>query len=67
MLDRSTPSCLSSKLMTKFPEFLKGAAVHCGSSPLVIFLDGLDQMEEAYQAKNMEWLPKELPKVQRAC
>ncbi|XP_022100533.1 telomerase protein component 1-like [Acanthaster planci] len=50
------------KLMMKFPEFLKGAAVHCGSSPLVIFLDGLDQMEEAYQAKNMEWLPKEIPK-----
>lgn len=34
----------------------------CGS-PFVIFIDGLDMMEKTHQPYNLEWLPRNLPKV----
>lgn len=50
-------------LVSEFPEFLKSAAVHCGSYPLMIFIDGVDMMENMHQAKNMEWIPMNIPEV----
>ncbi len=51
--------------MSEFPEFLKRAAVHCEGNPLMIFIDGVDMMETTHQARNMEWLPKNIPEVCR--
>ncbi|XP_019622302.1 PREDICTED: telomerase protein component 1-like [Branchiostoma belcheri] len=47
-------------LQNQFGEILK-AAGKVPDSPVVIFMDGLDQMEDAHQAKSMEWLPRIMP------
>ena len=52
-------------MVSEFPEFLKSAAVQCGSYPLMVFIDGVDMMEDMHQAKNMEWLPMNIPEVRK--
>ncbi|ELU05341.1 hypothetical protein CAPTEDRAFT_193037 [Capitella teleta] len=47
-------------LVTVFAECLTEAASMC-SSPLVLFMDGVDLLDDVHHARNMEWLPKELP------
>ncbi|XP_033757244.1 LOW QUALITY PROTEIN: telomerase protein component 1-like [Pecten maximus] len=44
-----------------FGEMLEEAASMCGS-PLLVFIDGIDIMESAYQPDNLEWLPTPVPK-----
>ncbi|KAK3603040.1 hypothetical protein CHS0354_037788 [Potamilus streckersoni] len=47
-------------IVGKFVEILAESAKQC-LSPLVLFMDGLDMMEEVHQPHNMEWLPTTIP------
>ncbi|KAJ8317249.1 hypothetical protein KUTeg_005153 [Tegillarca granosa] len=47
-------------IVQKFNELLSEAATAC-SSPLVLFIDGIDMMENTHQPYNMEWLPAVIP------
>eukprot|EP00058_Branchiostoma_floridae_P011084 XP_002596572.1 hypothetical protein BRAFLDRAFT_128562 [Branchiostoma floridae] len=47
-------------LMNQFEDILK-AAGKVPDTPVVIFMDGLDQMDDTHQAKSMEWLPRNMP------
>ena len=42
-------------------ELPRRLALATSEKPLVIFLDALDQLSETNNAKNLNWLPKELP------
>ncbi|MFO7852655.1 MAG: DUF4062 domain-containing protein [Bacteroidota bacterium] len=42
-------------------EFPKRLALATPDKPLVLFLDSLDQLSEAYNARSLNWLPVELP------
>ncbi|XP_021378535.1 telomerase protein component 1-like [Mizuhopecten yessoensis] len=44
-----------------FGEMLEEAGTMC-DSPLLVFIDGIDIMESAYQPDNLEWLPSPVPK-----
>lgn len=49
-------------LVPKFNDILK----ECGKrsvGPLVIFIDGIDSMDDRNQPSNMEWLPHPMPEV----
>ncbi|XP_053406458.1 telomerase protein component 1-like [Mercenaria mercenaria] len=48
-------------LVAKFEEMLQESATYCGS-PLVVFIDGLDNMEPAHLPHNLDWLPEVVPK-----
>ncbi len=48
-------------LVVKFEDLLKEAGNMCG--PLVVVIDGLDYLDPAQQAYNMEWLPATIPEV----
>ena len=50
--------------MLKFEEVLKEGGRQC-STPLTLFLDGVDLLEDAHQARTMDWLPHTLPEVGR--
>lgn len=57
-----TSILLCRNLTQKFGELLvEGGSM--SASPLVIFIDGLDMMEKSHQPCNLEWLPREIPKV----
>jgi signal recognition particle GTPase len=45
-------------LVKDFPEFL---ALASKDNPLILFLDSLDQLSEAYNARNLSWFPEKLP------
>lgn len=45
-------------LIQEFPTRL---ALASADKPLILFLDSLDQLSTAYNAKNLNWLPAELP------
>ncbi|XP_066270990.1 telomerase protein component 1-like [Branchiostoma lanceolatum] len=47
-------------LLNQFADILK-AAGEVPDTPVVIFMDGLDQMDDSHQAKSMEWLPRVMP------
>ncbi|XP_012935535.1 telomerase protein component 1 [Aplysia californica] len=47
-------------LCLKFGDLLSDAANMC-TTKLVVFLDGLDMMEDAYQPYSLEWLPSHIP------
>lgn len=47
------------KVIDEFPEFLTLAA---SSSPVLLVLDGLDQLYEEDDAHHLLWLPKDFPK-----
>ena len=55
-----------SKLAEKFAQCLKDGAAVC-ASPLVVIVDGLDLLESAHQARLLEWIPGDLPKVITCC
>jgi len=42
-------------------EFPKRLALAKAESPLIVFIDALDQLSDAHNAKNLTWLPSELP------
>lgn len=42
-------------------EFIKRLALATKEKPLVIFLDALDQLTDTHNARNLKWLPIELP------
>jgi NACHT domain- and WD repeat-containing protein len=42
-------------------EFPKRLALATSDKPLVLFLDSLDQLSEAYNARSLNWLPGEFP------
>jgi hypothetical protein len=42
-------------------EFPKRLALAKAGKPLIVFLDGLDQLSNADNARNLTWLPAELP------
>ncbi|XP_071492969.1 telomerase protein component 1-like [Diadema antillarum] len=49
-------------LVSEFPRFLEKAATHVDSTcKLVIFIDGINNMDTAYQARNLDWLPQNIP------
>lgn len=50
------------ELVREFPERLASATEH---KPLVIFVDALDQLSDADNARNLAWLPRELPETVR--
>jgi len=52
--DESTVPSAYEDLVKDFKERLELAA---GGSPLVIFLDAIDQLSEDYNAKSLVWLP----------
>ena len=47
-------------LMLKFSELLNEAA-KCVSSPLVFFIDGLDLLDNVFQAQDVQWIPSIVP------
>lgn len=47
------------KLVGHFLELLRQAGEQ---KPVIIFLDALDQLSDAYAARSLSWLPAELPK-----
>jgi len=49
---------LSDELVKEFPKRL---ALATSEKPLIIFLDALDQLSKTNNAKNLNWLPTELP------
>jgi len=42
-------------------EFAESLALAKADKPLIIFLDSLDQLSEAYNARSLNWLPEKLP------
>ena len=48
--------------MEKFPEVLAAASSHL-DSPLVVFIDGLDLLDDTDMARTLNWVPETLPKV----
>ena len=60
-LDREVPEDFT-EIVKCWPEFLadSGKAVGVGSR-LVIFIDGLDLLEEKHNARALDWLPGSLP------
>ena len=42
-------------------EFSRRLAIATSTRPLVVFLDALDQLSDADHARNLAWLPSELP------
>ena len=48
--------------MPKFSTMVKEVAAHT-SSPLVVFIEGLDLLQEVHQGRNMDWLPNPIPDV----
>ncbi|MCK4942815.1 MAG: ATP-binding protein, partial [Candidatus Aminicenantes bacterium] len=42
-------------------DFPKRLALATSDKPLIIFLDALDQLSDAHNARNLIWLPSELP------
>ncbi|XP_071942652.1 telomerase protein component 1-like [Antedon mediterranea] len=59
-LNRRIPDNYKS-LCEEFSEFLKGAASHYESAPVKIFIDGVDDLEDDNQPKNLEWIPENIP------
>jgi hypothetical protein len=57
-LDESDIPSDFKELVDDFPKRFESASP---SKPLVIFLDALDQLSEAHNAKNMVWFPSKLP------
>jgi len=49
-------------LVVRFHEMLQEAGTFTGS-PLVLFLDGFDNMEPVHLPHNLDWLPETMPKV----
>ncbi|EDV28934.1 uncharacterized protein TRIADDRAFT_52303 [Trichoplax adhaerens] len=49
------------ELVTCFHEFLIQSASFHGSNPVIIFIDGLDQLNSYYNAKDLQWLPQLIP------
>ncbi|KAL4232139.1 hypothetical protein ACF0H5_009714 [Mactra antiquata] len=47
-------------LVAKFEDLLKESS-RCCSSPLVIFIDGIDNMDSAYLPHTLDWLPQTIP------
>ena len=60
-LDKDVPEDITELVMC-WPEFIEesGKAAGVGST-LVIFIDGLDLLEEQHNARAMDWLPADLP------
>ena len=50
-------------LVPRLQEMLAAAGRQCGS-PLILFLDGLDQLDDAHQARLLQWLPEDIPEVE---
>ncbi|XP_033107315.1 telomerase protein component 1-like [Anneissia japonica] len=48
-------------LSDEFRDFLKGAAAQCGTAPIILFIDGIDDLDDNNQAKTLEWIPENLP------
>ena len=48
--------------MLKFEELLTEGAKQCGT-PLTLFLDGADLLDDTHQARSLNWLPETLPQV----
>src|ERR1051325_3247051 len=46
-------------------EFSKRLAAATSDSPLVVVIDGLDQLSDSYHARNLTWLPATLPEHAR--
>lgn len=44
-----------------------GEAGSLSGSPVAVFIDGLDLMENTYLPSTMEWLPNPVPKVCLHC
>ncbi|MGQ0701898.1 MAG: DUF4062 domain-containing protein [Gemmatimonadales bacterium] len=59
-LEEGTPSDYR-ELVQEFPKRLRLASEKQPSRPLIIFLDALDQLTDADNARNLVWLPMELP------
>lgn len=57
--ETATPSDFR-ELVQEFPKRL-ALASDPGRPPLILFLDALDQLSEADNARNLSWLPAELP------
>ena len=48
--------------MSTFDELLKECSSQC-TTPLILFLDGLDLLDDVYQAQTLEWIPESIPQV----
>ena len=60
-LDRDIPDDYT-EIVKCWPEFLEDSgASTISSSPLLIFIDGLDLLEEQHNARALDWLPGKLP------
>ena len=57
-------------LVPQFADILKecGEAVGSGGAgPLVVFIDGVDMLEDTHGARAMDWIPAVVPKVCFGC
>ena len=59
-LERDIPSDYT-ELVKCWPEFLEDSGSTVGESQLVIFIDGLDLLEENHNARALDWLPTKTP------
>jgi hypothetical protein len=57
--DESTIPTDFKELVDAFPKMLGQAT---GEKPLIIFLDALDQLSDAHNARSLIWLPSDIPK-----
>ena len=59
-LERDVPGDYT-QLVRSWPAFLEDSAGAAVGSELVIFIDGLDLLEERHNARALTWLPERLP------
>ena len=55
------PSEVANDFKTLCKQFLDALKLASKSPPLILFLDSLDQLTDEDNARNLEWLPFELP------
>ena len=59
-LDRDVPEDYP-ELVKCWDQFLRDCSAAVGESMLVVFIDGLDLLESAHNARAMDWLPQQIP------
>ena len=54
--------CCCRNLEHQFGSLLRDAALH-STSPLIVFIDGLDLLSEDHEAHQLHWIPDSIPEV----